>query len=210
MRRLVVLCRHGNTFNAGEKVVTVGAGQDLVLTAVGKAQAVEVGHALKQKGLSPQRIVAGPLHRTREFAEIVAELVGVSSGIAIDSRLTELDYGVWGGLSDDEIRQQWGDDVLRRWQSDGVRPKGVVFTPSEQQLDIEARAMLGELALLDGVTLVVTSNGRLREYARILSGVSSRVRTGHLCLLEVLPSGPWKVLCWDCEPAQLPNTHPMS
>jgi broad specificity phosphatase PhoE len=205
MRRLVVLCRHGNTFDAGDKVVMVGAGQDLALTAVGKAQALAVGQALKQKRLIPQRIVAGPLRRTREFAELVAELIGVSFGVEIDYRLTELDYGAWGGLSDDEIRQQWGDDALRRWQSTGERPESVTFTPSEEQLEREVRGMLREFATFDGTTVVVTSNGRLRECARILSGVPSKVRTGHLCLLEVLPSGAWHVVSWDCEPGQLPD-----
>jgi broad specificity phosphatase PhoE len=205
MRRLVVLCRHGNTFNAGEKVVMVGAGQDLALTVVGKTQAASVGQALKQVGLIPQRVVAGPLRRTREFAEIVAELVGGSLNVTIDNRLTELDYGAWAGLSDEEIRQQWGDELLGRWQSEGVRPTGVTFTPSEEQLEGEVREMLRELAICEGITFLVTSNGRLRECARILSGVPTKVRTGHLCLLEVLPSGSWKVVCWDCDPRQLPN-----
>lgn len=205
MRRLVVLCRHGNTFNAGEKVVMVGAGQDLALTVVGKAQAASVGQALKQVGLIPQRVVAGPLRRTREFADIVSELVGGSLNVTIDNRLTELDYGAWGGLSDEEIRQQWGDESLRRWQSEGVRPTGVAFAPSEEQLEHEVRDILRELSILEGITLVVTSNGRLRECARILSGAPSKVRTGHLCVLELLPSGSWNVVCWDCGPGQLPN-----
>jgi broad specificity phosphatase PhoE len=203
MRRLVVLCRHGNTFNAGEKVVMVGAGQDLELTAVGRAQAVALGQALKRNGLIPKRILAGPLCRTREFAEIVTELVGLSCGVTIDDRLIELDYGAWGGLSDDEIRSQWGDESLRRWQNDGVRPAGVTFIPSKAQLEREVREVLSELSTVEGISLVVTSNGRLRECARIVGAVPSKVRTGHLSLLELLPSGSWNVICWDCAPEQL-------
>jgi broad specificity phosphatase PhoE len=199
MRHLLILCRHGNTFNSGEKVVMVGASQDLPLTPAGKAQAVAVGQALKRSLMVPQKIVAGPLKRTREFAEIVSELVGVSTGVCIDERLTELDYGAWGGLSDDEIRHQWGDEELRRWQDKAIRPEGVTFTPSESELEREARALLSEYAAVEGITLVVTSNGRLREFSRVLRGEASKVKTGHLCILERSVPGEWKVVCWDCE-----------
>jgi broad specificity phosphatase PhoE len=203
MRRILVLCRHGNTFNPGEKVVMVGAQQDLPLTPVGKAQAAAIGQALKNHSLVPQRIITGPLRRTRECAEIISELVGVTAGIGIDERLTELDYGAWGGLSDHEIRQQWGDEPLERWQAEAIRPEGVTFTPGESELEREAREVLRECSAFEGVTLMVTSNGRLREFARVLGSAPNKVRTGHVCVLESLSSGDWQVLCWDCEPAAL-------
>ena len=204
MRRILVLCRHGNTFNPGEKVVMVGAQQDMPLTPVGKAQAMAIGQALKNRSLIPQRIIAGPLRRTRECAEIISELVRMTVGIAIDERLTELNYGAWGGLSDDEIRQQWGDEPLARWQAEAIRPEGVTFIPGESELASEAREVLRECAAFEGVTLMVTSNGRLREFARVLGSAPHKVRTGHVCVLECSSSGDWQVLCWDCEPAALP------
>lgn len=203
MRRLLVLCRHGNTFNPGEKVVLVGSQQDLVLTPFGKAQAVAVGQVLVRSSLTPTRIITAPLKRTREFAEIVAELVGATGAVSIDSRLTELDYGAWAGLSDEEISQQWGAEALRRWQVEGVRPEGITFTPSAGVLEAEIRDVLGECAAYDGVTLVVTSNGRLRECARVVSGTPTKVKTGQLCVLECSVTGEWQVVCWDCEPEAL-------
>lgn len=204
MRCILILCRHGNTFNPGDKVVMVGAKQDLPLTPSGKAQAVAVGQALKQRALLPQRIIAGPLKRTREFAAIVSELVGDATAIAIDERLTEIDYGAWGGLSDDEIRQQWGNEPLERWQAQAIRPEGVTFTPAAAVLESEARGVLRECATFDEVALIVTSNGRLREFARVLDISPKKVKTGHLCVLERSSMGDWKVLCWDCAPEALP------
>ncbi len=203
MRRLLILCRHGNTFNPGEKVYIVGSKQDLPLTSVGKAQALAVGQALKRQSLIPSRILAAPLKRTREFAELVGDSFGLASGVVSDTRLTELDYGVWGGLSDAEIVERWGSDSLHRWQSDGIRPSGVAFYPGQHELEVEVRAILSESAAFDGITLAITSNGRLREFARLIGGAQRKVKTGGVCVLESDTSGNWKVLCWDVQPDQL-------
>ena len=181
----------------------VGARQDLALTPVGKAQAAAVGQSLVRLELIPGQIITGPLQRTREFAEIISELVGTAHAVKVDPRLTELDYGAWGGLSDDEIGKQWGPEALQLWQADAIRPQGVTFLPSEQELEKEVRALLAECALLEGVTLVVTSNGRLRELSRIVSGSPSKVRTGHVSVLTLGEQGAWQILRWDCAPETL-------
>jgi broad specificity phosphatase PhoE len=203
MRRLLILCRHGNTFNTGEKVYIVGAQQDLALTPVGKAQAVAVGQALKRNALIPSRILAAPLKRTLEFAELVGDLVGSTDSVTIDTRLIELDYGLWGGLSDAEIAERWGGESLDRWQLDGIRPSGVTFYPSEPELEADVREFLIESASFEGTTLAVTSNGRLREFSRLIVGVPRKVRTGAVCVLEHNSAGNWKVVGWDIQPDQL-------
>ena len=43
---LLLLARHGNTFNKGDKIVWVGARTDLPLTAKGREQALALGQAL--------------------------------------------------------------------------------------------------------------------------------------------------------------------
>jgi broad specificity phosphatase PhoE len=206
MRRLVILCRHGNTFKAGEKVVMVGAREDLPLTDVGEAQAHAVAGALQAMRVLPQRVYSGPLQRTKEFARLIIEQLGATVEIKIDARLTELDYGAWGGLSDQEITEGWGASVLEAWHLRGVRPQGVQFFPSESELQGQVGALLDELCLHDGVSLVVSSNGRLREFGRQVGkgeGSSAwKVRTGKVCVLEYLGEG-WRVLLWDAEPMRL-------
>ena len=97
------MARHGNTFNAGEKVVMVGAKEDLALTEFGRQQAKAVGCVLYGAGIELTHILAGPLKRTQEFARIIVDALGVALRISSDSRLTELDYGAWSGLSEGEI-----------------------------------------------------------------------------------------------------------
>jgi probable phosphoglycerate mutase len=183
----------------------VGADQDLPLTALGRDQARAVGAALLELGLKISRVIAGPLLRTREFASLLIDEGGSNLKLASDNRLRELDYGAWGGLSDDEIRALSGDQALRDWQERGVRPEGVEFSPSAEDLDKEARALLGELSCVAGVSVLVTSNGRLREFGRVVADMAAgaaKVGTGCVCVLE-FEHGKWRVVVWNERPDRL-------
>ena len=70
---LLLLARHGNTFEAGDKVVWVGARTDLPLTAKGREQAAALGEGLRPVKSVIKHIVSGPLNRTREHAAIAAQ-----------------------------------------------------------------------------------------------------------------------------------------
>lgn len=209
MKRTVLLCRHGNTFNSGDKVVMVGAREDLPLTEYGREQAGALGSVveriIKERGSSVSTILAGPLSRTFEFASIVARVAQISAPIKIDDRLKELDYGEWGGLSDDEIVSLSGQSVLRQWQEHGIRPSDVQFMPPAEQVEAEVRSLLQELSIGDEIAVVVTSNGRLREFARVLSEgreSGAKVKTGCVCVIEWNDTA-WSVLGWNLDPRDL-------
>jgi probable phosphoglycerate mutase len=207
MSSVVILCRHGNTFAKGEKVVMVGAKEDLPLTDEGLRQAADVGEALRCVASKINRIVSGPLQRTRVFADIVQRSSGAIALISIDARLTELDYGEWSGLSNEEIAALSGEEALRQWQERGVRPPYVRFEPSAESLSEELTSLLRELETQSGVSVVVSSNGRLREFRRLIeSGEAIRgdgkVRTGGSCVLVSSDSG-WKIVAWNCDPKAL-------
>lgn len=204
MKRLVILCRHGNTFEKGEKVVMVGAREDLPLTTRGIEQAHAIGKALAAASVIPARILSGPLKRTKVFAEVLQAETNTSAIIEIDSRLCEFDYGAWSGLSNEEIIAISGKENLEAWQERSIRPPGIPFTPSQDRAREEANALLRDLESCDGACVVVTSNGRLRELGRIVSSTaqSFKVGTGHACVL-VREEGAWKILGWDLRPDQL-------
>ena len=85
----IILARHGNTFGPGDTPVWVGAKEDLPLVEKGCEQSAAVGAYLKSEGLMPDRIISGPLKRTLEGADIVAELTNFAGNIEIDDRLKE-------------------------------------------------------------------------------------------------------------------------
>ncbi len=207
MSSVVVLCRHGNTFGKGEKVVMVGAKEDLPLTDEGLRQAADVGEALRGVASKIDRIVSGPLQRTRVFADILKESSGTEAPISIDARLTELDYGEWSGLSNEEIVALSGEEALRQWQEHGVRPPHVRFEPSAQSLAQDVTSLLRELENESGVSVVVSSNGRLREFRRLIESNDTirgdgKVRTGGSCVFVSSDSG-WKIVAWNCDPKAL-------
>lgn len=205
MTAVIILCRHGNTFDRGEKVVMVGAREDLPLTQEGKAQARKMAVAIASSGMVIDRVLCGPLQRTKVYSELMVQQLGIGLQPKIDNRLVELDYGAWGGLSNEEISERYGADVLSAWSEQGIRPHQTPFSPSVDMLAAETRAVLDELAIKGGVSLVVTSNGRLREYARLLASpkqISQKVKTGNACVLMHTGS-TWRILGWDLSPERL-------
>lgn len=205
MSSRLILLRHGNTFSDGDKVVMVGANEDLPLTAKGLEQATAMGEALRPVAKNVTALLAGPLLRTVEFAHMLQSLSGISVDCTVDTRLLELDYGAWGGLSNEEIITLSGKEALENWQLHGKRPIGVVFKPSEEQLAEETASVLDEFSQIQGTGIIVSSNGRLREYARLIEGEDSsgaKVKTGHACIVDFSDEA-WQIVAWDVAPDAL-------
>jgi len=199
MRCLALLCRHGNTFNSGEMVFMVGAREDLPLTDYGRTQASQMGEVVKSWAPMVVAVLAGPLQRTSQYASVLCSAAGIHRHVVIDERLLEFDYGPWSGLSSDEITQLSGEEALRRWQEESIRPPGISFVPDEVTVRHQSEDLLKELSRQEGMSIVVSSNGRLRELGKCVMPQSKdpfRVRTGAACLLEYANSS-WNILGWD-------------
>ena len=198
----ILLARHGNTFGPGDKVVWVGAREDLPLVEKGEQQAAALGEALRDAGLTPAHIVCGPLKRTRRAAEIVSELTGFDGDVLIDERLREIDYGSWGGKSCDEIIAEFGAEAREEWDLHHRRPAGADWSPSEDTLRSNALASMAAAAELDGLTVVITSNGILRYMYNALTGPDAdvKVKTGNMCAVEISGNSGTR-LFWNEKPS---------
>jgi phosphohistidine phosphatase len=84
MIELVVL-RHGH---AGDSATWEGDDELRPLTEKGRRQAERVGRLLAAAGFVPDVVLASPLARARETAEIVADLLGVP--VHLEPRLGEM------------------------------------------------------------------------------------------------------------------------
>ena len=75
---------------------------DPPLTEEGLAQANLLAQGLAQRGV--EWIAASPLQRAVQTAQAIADNTGIE--IEIDTRLKEISYGSWDGLSWDEIERK--------------------------------------------------------------------------------------------------------
>lgn len=201
MTRLV-LARHGNTFGPGDTPVWVGAKEDLPLVEKGEAQARALGRALKAADVTLDRILTGPLRRTRRAAELVAEAMDYHGAIGIDPRLKEIDYGPWGGKTDAEIAELFGEAALAAWRDEHIVPEGAGWSPTPSTLRANAQAVLADVRRSPGTVLVITSNGILRFFHGALGFEGdAKVKTGHAGAADLGPGGDTP-LFWNLDPAQ--------
>lgn len=198
---MIIFARHGNTFEPGAPASWVGAKSDLPLVAEGYNQAKRVAAYLQTNGITPKSFIAGPLKRTRSFAEVVASTF--ESGVEIDPDLKELDYGEWEGLDNSTVAQRFGADVLSSWEEGFVWPAKGGWGESAEIVGARIEAVLRRLSSLPQPVFACTSNGILRFVRFIVDGErqarSTKVKTGALCIIETDVDG-LRVREWNHTP----------
>jgi broad specificity phosphatase PhoE/ribonuclease HI len=117
----LVLLRHGVTELTRERRFSGTGGADLPLTALGRQQALAAADAVRAAG-RVDVVVASPLLRTRETAEIVARSLGL--GVRVDDGWTEVSFGDWDGLTAEEVADRWPREHRAWLASTSVAPPG--------------------------------------------------------------------------------------
>lgn len=188
MTRLILM-RHGNTFEEGQTPIQVGARTDLPLTAFGKEQAQRMAKYLQAKGLVPQSVFAGALKRQTESAEIIAKEFGLQFQHA--PPLTEIDYGLWEGLTSNEIVQRWPREY-DEWSKKAIW-QNEIFRGSFEEIWHQIEQWFQTLRNSSEIVLGVTSHGLLRFFR------NEKVKTGHFCELN-LQSHRVEICSWNLNP----------
>ncbi len=127
-----MLVRHGRTAltESGRMSGRDGA-LDPDLSAAGRADAGAVAELLAGAGRAagwpgtiptPQAVLASPLRRTRQSAQLVADRLGLPVSVA--PGWAEIAFGEWDGLTVTEVLDRW-PELLAAWRgSTSVRPPG--------------------------------------------------------------------------------------
>jgi len=211
MMRLV-LARHGNTFSPDVVPVFVGSKDDMPLVEEGYRQAERFAKLLKMRDIKLDAIYCGPLQRTRKFAELVAASLNLDLPFTIDERLNELDYGGWNGKSNDEIIEQFGQTAFDGWNDASVWPTNSGWPSSPEELGSQVRSFVEDLMKQysgDSTILVITSNGRMRYFLKLIAGAfeqrqkerTLKVAPGNFCQLTFGESKP-TLQSWNESPAK--------
>ena len=204
----LILARHGNTFGPQDTVVMAGLTNDLPLTGKGPEQAHAIAQAFAKRQQAVDGIYCSELQRTAQTAEPTGALLQMP--IAADARLNELDYGLWTGLTDDEINAKFGEDTRLAWQKKSQWPENAGWGSSEQEVAVGIQAFAQDVVeknAPDSSIFVVSSNGVLRYFLRLIPNKweeahatqSMKVKTGHLCQLSYR-DGQWQVDFWNLSP----------
>lgn len=106
MTTRILLIRHGQT--EWNRVERFRGRADVPLNEVGLAQAEATGRRVAQTW-KPASVFASPLTRAVKTAEAIAKHFNLP--VQIHPGLADIDYGDWQGLTPDEARQRWTEEI---------------------------------------------------------------------------------------------------
>jgi probable phosphoglycerate mutase len=151
----LVVVRHGVTTHTSAKRFSGGLGGDNPpLSDEGRDQVRAAGEWLLPMADQVAAVIASPVRRTRESADIVGEMLGVA--VTEEPGFAEMEFGHWDGLTFAEVGERHGDELSAWLGSLDSAPTG-----GESFRTVQTRVLAGlERLLRDhaGRTVVVVSH----------------------------------------------------
>ena len=154
----LLLIRHGQT-NWNLKQCFQGQ-SDIPLNETGRKQAQALADRLSAEQLD--HVYVSDLQRAVETANIILRTSGYKPNLHPDSRLREVNFGAWEGLTYDEIKAKY-PEPLAAWENDifkNAPPNGETL----EQLSARVQSVLDELCAKhqDQTVLIVAHGGVLQ------------------------------------------------
>lgn len=118
---VTVLARHGATEWSLEKRFSGRGGVDMPLAEVGIAQAKAMATEVARRS-EVTRIIASPLLRTRQTADIVAAATGLA--VEVEEGFAECGFGEWDGHTFAQVKERWPEELTQWLGSLDVAPPG--------------------------------------------------------------------------------------
>ncbi len=151
----LVLLRHGVTAHTVEKRFSGGlASANPGLSDDGRAQVRAAAEWLAPLAEKVDAVIASPVRRTLESAEILAGILNKS--VEVEPGFAEMEFGAWDGMTFSEVAEQHRDGLDEWLGSLDASPGG-----GESFREVEQRVLGGLQRLLDahgGKTVVVVSH----------------------------------------------------
>lgn len=162
---MIYFIRHGETILTPDRKFS-GSGQpNPPLTPEGLQQSAAVANEVAK--INPEILIASPLQRTTETAQVIAASIDLP--IIFDEAWFECSFGLWDGLSIDEVSRIYPMEY-KAWLSSSayVPPDGESYDALGWRVD-EAIDKL--VAKYPGKRIVVvTHNGVIKQALRLVTG----------------------------------------
>jgi broad specificity phosphatase PhoE len=182
------LVRHGET--EGQSSIRYYGRTDVALSELGRAQMRAVRAALQRNHGAPRfaRVFASPLSRALEGARLIA---GDPAPIVTIDEFIEVDFGLFEGLTAEEIRERYPEEYARwnrnRLAHDYAYPKGesraAFATRVVRGLDRMFQEWRGAAEDDAACALVVAHRGVIRAITRHLARVEPEIELGSISIL---------------------------
>jgi broad specificity phosphatase PhoE len=186
----LILVRHGET--EGESSIRYHGRTDVPLSELGRAQMRLAGRAIeKHRGdVNFAHVFSSPLVRASEGARIVA---GESAPLVTIDEFAEVHFGLFEGLTADEIREQYPGEFAI-WNADRLAPT-YTYPAGESRADFTDRVERGLERMLalwtprNNDALIVAHRGVIRAIVRKLTRKEPIVELGSIQILRF--DGGW-------------------
>lgn len=179
----LVLVRHGET--EGESSIRYHGRTDVALSELGRAQMKAARRELETRNFRFDHVFASPLVRASEGAALI---LGDSARVITLEEFTELHFGLFEGLTADEIRERYPIE-FERWNADRLAP-AYTYPEGESRAAFAGRVERGLTRMLKLIeasrgaqherALVVAHRGVIRAIVRALTGDEPVVDLGSI------------------------------
>jgi broad specificity phosphatase PhoE/ribonuclease HI len=191
----LILIRHGETDHTTEKRFSGGlASTNPGLNDTGREQVRATAEWLAPVADEIDVIISSPVRRTRESAEIIAEVFG-NRTVELEDGFAEMEFGAWDGLTFMEVAEKHKDDLEAWLGSLDIAPGGgesfrIVEERVLAALDRVLTTHAGKtVAIVSHVTPIKTLVAHALE-APLLSVYRMELSPGSVTVLSWFGGGP--------------------
>jgi len=186
----IFLIRHGETILTPFKKFSGDGPLNPELTHIGLEQAEKVAAAVAK--LNPEVIIASPLKRTTQTAEALSKATGLP--IVFEQAWIECSFGIWDGLSIDEVKERYPADY-QSWISSTAfaPPEGESYDNVAMRVDAALSQIAAEYP--GQRVAVVTHNGTIKSAAKVVVGAPAE----SIFHIDVSPCSITTVSIWPSD-----------
>ncbi len=165
---MIFFVRHGETILTPDRRFSGSGEPNPPLTEEGLVQATLVADAVVK--LNPEILIASPLLRTTQTAERISSATGLQ--IEFDEAWFECGFGLWDGLSIDEVKIDFPKEFTE-WVSSSsyAPPGGESYDALGWRVDEAIEALSSKYP--GKRVVVVTHNGVIKQAVRLAIGADS-------------------------------------